>query len=128
MGESSPDEMSLYSKYEKEEAELKGPIENFAQYEEYVQEYREKYDSYCSINKTLESYRNEFMTLGKELEVSRGRDKQRFYDMLGQLKDSYRKCGPRHKRLKKIFIVLHEELKHLKQMIKDFAVSYARDR
>lgn len=26
-------------------------------YEEYVQEYREKYDSYCSINKTLESYR-----------------------------------------------------------------------
>lgn len=26
-------------------------------YEEYVQEYREKYDSYCSINKILESYR-----------------------------------------------------------------------
>ncbi|CAN4086909.1 unnamed protein product [Withania somnifera] len=126
--ESSPDEMSLYSKYEKEEPELKGPIENYAQYEEYVQEYREKYDSYCSINKTLEAYRNEFMKLGKELEVSRGRDTQRFYDMLGQLKDSYRKCGPRHKRLKKIFIVLHEELKHLKQMIKDFAVSYARDR
>lgn len=127
MRESSPDEMSSYSKYEKEELELKGPIENFAQYEEYVQEYREKYDSYCSINKTLESYRNEFMKLGKELEVSRGRDTQKFYDMLGQLKDSYRKCGPRHKRLKKIFIVLHEELKHLKQMIKDFAVSYARD-
>ncbi|PHU24540.1 hypothetical protein BC332_09647 [Capsicum chinense] len=124
--ESSPDEMSLYYKYEKEEAELKGPIENFAQYEEYVQEYREKYDNYCSINKILESYRNDFMKLGKELEVS-GRDTQRFYDMLGQLKDSYRKCGPRHKRLKKIFIVLHEELKHLKQMIKEFAVSYARD-
>ncbi|KAJ8553287.1 hypothetical protein K7X08_023965 [Anisodus acutangulus] len=128
MRESSPDEMSSYSKYEKEEPQLKGPIENFAQYEEYVQEYREKYDSYCSINKLLESYRNEFMKLGKELEVSRGRDTQRFYDMLGQLKDSYRRCGPRHKRLKKILIVLHEELKHLKQMIKDFAVSYARDR
>ncbi|KAJ8535877.1 hypothetical protein K7X08_034278 [Anisodus acutangulus] len=128
MRESSPGEMSSYSKYEKEEPELKGPIEIFAQYEEYVQEYREKYDSYCSINKLLESYRNEFMKLGKELEVSRGRDTQRFYDMLGQLKDSYRKCGPRHKRLKKIFIVLHEELKHLKQMIKNFAVSYARDR
>ncbi|CAN4089067.1 unnamed protein product [Withania somnifera] len=127
MQECSPDEMSLYSNYEKEEPEMKGSIENFAQYEEYVQEYREKYDSYCSINKTLESYRNEFMKLGKELEVSRGRDTRRFYDMLGQLKDSYRKCGPRHKRLKKIFIVLHEELKHLKQMIKDFAVSYARD-
>ncbi|XP_060205857.1 uncharacterized protein LOC132633447 [Lycium barbarum] len=127
MRESSPDEMSSYSKYEKEEPELKGPIENFAQYEEYVQEYREKYDSYCSINKILESYRNEFMKLGKELDNSRGRDTQRFYDMLGQLKDSYRKCGPRHKRLKKMFIVLHEELKHLKQTIKDFAVSYARD-
>lgn len=128
MQECSPDQMSSYSKYEKEEPELKGPIGSFAQYEEYVQEYREKYDSYCSINKILESYRNEFMKLGKELEVSKGRDTQRFYDMLGQLKDSYRKCGPRHKRLKKIFIVLHEELKHLKQMIKDFAVSYARDR
>ncbi|XP_049393533.1 uncharacterized protein LOC125857921 [Solanum stenotomum] len=128
MQECSPDEMSSYSKYEKEEPELKGPIENFAQYEEYVQEYREKYDSYCSINKILESYRNEFIKLGKELDVSKGRDTKRFYDMLGQLKDSYRKCGPRHVRLKKIFIVLHEELKYLKQMIKDFAVSYARDR
>ncbi|KAL3343808.1 hypothetical protein AABB24_027372 [Solanum stoloniferum] len=128
MQECSPDEMSSYSKYEKEEPELKGSIENFAQYEVYVQKYREKYDSYCSINKILESYRNEFIKLGKELDVSKGRDTKRFYDMLGQLNDSYRKCGPRHVRLKKIFIVLHEELKHLKQMIKDFAVSYARDR
>lgn len=31
MQESSPDEMSSYSKYEKEEPELKGPIDNFAQ-------------------------------------------------------------------------------------------------
>ncbi|KAL6958751.1 hypothetical protein U1Q18_043140 [Sarracenia purpurea var. burkii] len=55
--ESSSDENSSYSKYEKEEPELRGPIKDFSQYKEYVQEYREKYDSYCSLNKTLESYR-----------------------------------------------------------------------
>ncbi|KAL2493188.1 Occludin ELL domain-containing protein [Abeliophyllum distichum] len=39
------------------------------------------------------------------------------------MRASFRQCGERHKRLKKIFIVLHEELKQLKQMIKDYAAS-----
>ncbi|GMQ08416.1 hypothetical protein CsSME_00052149 [Camellia sinensis var. sinensis] len=127
--ESSSDENSCsYSKYEKEEPDLKGPIKDFSQYKEYVQEYREKYDSYCSLNKTLESYRNEFDKLGKDLEIAKGKDNmEKYFTILGQLKESYRQCGTRHKRLKKIFIVLHEELKNLKQMIKDYAVSYIRD-
>lgn len=53
------------------------------------------------------------MTLGKELEVSRGRDKQRFYDMLGQLKDSYRKCGPVSFLLSICFVVMDKQLEIL---------------
>ncbi|KAK9282375.1 hypothetical protein L1049_005292 [Liquidambar formosana] len=126
--ESSSDEDSCsYSKYEKDEPELKGPIKDLSQYKEYVQEYRDKYESYCSLSKILETYRDEFHKLGKDLEIARGRDMERYYYILGQLKDSYRQCGTRHKRLKGIFIVLHEELKNLKQRIKDYALSYTKD-
>ncbi|XP_068335509.1 uncharacterized protein [Pyrus communis] len=122
--DSSSDENSCsYSKYEKNEPEFKGPIKDFSQYKEYVQEYRDKYDSYCSLNKTLESYRNEFEKLGTDLDYATG-DTEKYYNIVEQLKDSYRQCGTRHKRLKGIFVVLHEELKQLKQRIKDFAVSY----
>lgn len=125
--ESSSDENSSYSKYEKEEPELKGPIKSFSQYKEYVQEYQEKYECYCSLNRVLESYRNDFQKLGMELDSSKGRDMESYYNILAQLRESYRQCGTRHKRLKKIFVVLHEELKHLKQRIKDFAEEYMRD-
>ncbi|XP_021890222.1 dentin sialophosphoprotein, partial [Carica papaya] len=142
--ESSPDEdSSSYLKYEKDEPELKGPIKDFPQYKEYVQEYHDKYESYFSLNKILESYRNEFQRLGQELEYTKGRDMEKYYKILGQLKESYHQCGERHKKLKKIFLVLHEELKvvqpilpasyyliadssHLKQQIKDYALSYAK--
>ncbi|KAB2611227.1 dentin sialophosphoprotein-like [Pyrus ussuriensis x Pyrus communis] len=125
--DSSSDENSCsYSKYEKNEPELKGPINNLSQYEEYVQEYRDKYDSYCSLNKTLESYRNEFEKLGKDLDyATQGTEK--YYNILGQVKESYRGCEKKHKRLKRIFVVLHEELKRIKQRIKDFAISYMED-
>ncbi|XP_020548147.1 dentin sialophosphoprotein [Sesamum indicum] len=116
-----------YTKYEKEEPELKGPIKDASQYKEYVKEYQEKYESYCSLNKILESYRDEFSKLGKDLEAHKGRDMKRYCDILEQMRSSFRQCGEKHKRLKKIFVVLYEELKHLKQMIKDYAASYKKD-
>ncbi|KAK4267347.1 hypothetical protein QN277_024135 [Acacia crassicarpa] len=126
--ESSSDENSCsYSKYEKDEPELKGPISTLSQYKEYVQEYRDKYDSYLSLNKMLEGYRDEFLKLGEDLENAKGRDMDRYNNIVGQIRESYQRCGERHKRLKKIFIVLHEELQQLKQMIKDFAESYKKD-
>lgn len=72
------DEDASYSKYEKEEPELKGPIKNFSQYKEYVQEYSEKYESYCSLNKILESYRIEFQKLGTDLDSAKVRDMERY--------------------------------------------------
>ncbi|KAL6496977.1 hypothetical protein OROGR_028906 [Orobanche gracilis] len=120
--EFSIDDNSLYGKYEKEEPELKGPVKDASQYKDYVKEYQEKYGSYYSLNKILESYRDEFSKLGKDLEAYKGRDMKRYHDTLKQMRSSFHQCGERHKRQKKIFLVLYEELKHLKQMIKDYAV------
>ncbi|KAI3990739.1 hypothetical protein MKX01_023039 [Papaver californicum] len=126
--ESSSDEVNCpYSKYEKDEPELRGPIKDISQYKDYVREYCEKYESYCTLNENLETYRNDFDKLGRDLALAKGKDRKRYYDILEQLKESYRQCGTRHKRLKKIFILLHEELKHLKQRINDFASPYTRD-
>ncbi|XP_057793097.1 LOW QUALITY PROTEIN: uncharacterized protein LOC131009701 [Salvia miltiorrhiza] len=125
---SSSDETSCsFTKFEKEEPELKGSIRDFSGTKEYVKEYQEKYESYCSLNKILESYRDEFSKLGKDLEAYKGRDMKKYNDILEQMRSSFRQCGEKHKRLKKIFVVLYEELKHLKQMIKDYATSYKKD-
>ncbi|KFK39438.1 hypothetical protein AALP_AA3G244900 [Arabis alpina] len=115
---------SSYLKYEKASPELKGPISDHLQYEAYVQEFLDKYDSYCSVNKILDGYRNDFQKLGQNLEFAKGRDMERYNKILEQLKQSYRKDGERHKRLKKVFIILHEELDQLKQRIKDYASSH----
>lgn len=38
--------------------------------------------------------RNEFQKLGKDLELAKGRgDEERYFDILGQLKESYQQCG-----------------------------------
>nr|GMC77473.1 dentin sialophosphoprotein [Ipomoea batatas] len=67
---SSPDEISCsFSKYEKEDPEFRVPINGFSQYKEYVEEYHEKYEIYCLLKKTLESYRFEFFELGKDLDI-----------------------------------------------------------
>ncbi|KAL8256706.1 hypothetical protein R6Q59_028747 [Mikania micrantha] len=117
----SDDSISSYTKYEKEEPEMKGPIRDISQYNEYVQEYREKYDCYYTLNRILESYRNEFQGFGRDLELTKGRDIDKYNKILKQLMESYHQCGKKHKRLKKIFVVLHYELQHLKEMIRDFA-------
>ncbi|KAJ4952358.1 hypothetical protein NE237_029190 [Protea cynaroides] len=126
--ESSSDEDSCsYFKYDKDEPELKGPIKDISRYVEYVQEYREKYGSYCSLGKILETYRNDFYKLGRDLELAKGRDGEGYSNIVEQMKETYRQCGPRHKRLKKIFVVLHEELAHLKQRIEHFALLYTKE-
>ncbi|XP_076884975.1 uncharacterized protein LOC143534356 isoform X1 [Bidens hawaiensis] len=116
----SDDSIASYTKYEKDEPEMKEPIRDLSQYNEYVQEYHEKYDCYHTLNKILESYRNEFQNFRRDLELAKGRDVERYNKTLEQLMESYRQCGTKHKRLKKIFVVLHHELQHLKETIKDF--------
>ncbi|MCH88329.1 dentin sialophosphoprotein, partial [Trifolium medium] len=93
--ESSSDENSCsYSKFEKEEPELKGPIKTFSQYKEYVQEYRDKYQSYLSLNKILMDYKDEFGKLGVDLEnAERSGNQDRYDDIAAQIRESYRRCG-----------------------------------
>ncbi|CAI9114279.1 OLC1v1014960C1 [Oldenlandia corymbosa var. corymbosa] len=110
--ESSSDENSCpYSKYEKDEPEFKGPIKDHSQYQEYVDEFQEKYPVYASLNKTLEAHREEFVKYENDLMASKGKDMERYYAVERQIRESYRRCGERVKRLKKTFLVLHEELK-----------------
>ncbi|KAL2337987.1 hypothetical protein Fmac_012433 [Flemingia macrophylla] len=119
--ESSSDENSCsYSKYEKDEPELRGPIRTLSQCQEYIQEYREKFDSYCSLYKILVNYREKFQKLGTDLEYAKDSDMDRYYEILEQMRESYRHCAPKHKRLKKIFVVLHREVETLKRRIKEF--------
>lgn len=99
-----------------------GNISFCDRYEEYVQEFCDKYDSYCSINKILGNYRyynqsqdctcnlflyfisgiksliaffyrNEFLRMGNELELARGRDLERYNHAEAQLRDSFRLYG-----------------------------------
>ncbi|MCH95244.1 dentin sialophosphoprotein-like, partial [Trifolium medium] len=71
---------------------------------------------------------DEFGKLGVDLEnAERSGNQDRYDDIAAQIRESYRRCGSRHMRLKKIFLVLHEELLSTKQRIKDFADWY-RDR
>ncbi|KAG2306469.1 hypothetical protein Bca4012_084513 [Brassica carinata] len=121
------EEDSSYLKYEKASPDHKGPIRDHLQYKAYVQEYLDKYDDYSSINKILESYRNDFQKLGEDLKLAKGRDMVRYNKIVEDLNESYRKYGERHKRLKKVFIVLHEELKQLKERMKDYASSHGKD-
>lgn len=37
--------------------------------------------------------RNKFQKLGKDIEVAKGRDMDRYHSLLGHLKDSYHRCG-----------------------------------
>ncbi|OMO70859.1 hypothetical protein CCACVL1_18622 [Corchorus capsularis] len=120
---SSDDDFCPYSKYEKDEPENKGPIKDSSQYEEYMNEFREKYESYNDLDKTLQTYRTDFEKMGKELEYLKERDRERYFKTMDQMLESYRQCGMRHKRLKKIFVVLHFELKNLKQRLLEYARS-----
>ncbi|CAN8270348.1 unnamed protein product [Cochlearia groenlandica] len=118
------EEDSSYLKYEKASPELKGPIGDYSQYKAYMQEYLDKYDSYCSVNIILESHRNDFQKLGQDLEFAKGRGMERYNKTVEVIKETYCIYGERHKRLKKVFVVLHEELKQLKQRMKDYASSH----
>lgn len=37
--------------------------------------------------------RKKFNKLGKDLEIAKGKDRERYYKLLGQLKESYHQCG-----------------------------------
>ncbi|WOL09439.1 hypothetical protein Cni_G18192 [Canna indica] len=124
---SSDEDNSFYSKYDKDEPELKGPIKDLSQYKQYVQEFREKYEVYCDLNKNLEKIRNDFLQVGNDLEIAEERDVKEYYNVVEKLREMYLHCRERNKRMKKVFILLHEELKNLKQRIKSFAEDYTNE-
>ncbi|KAL5218581.1 hypothetical protein ABZP36_019265 [Zizania latifolia] len=109
--ESSSDEDNLFfSKYDKDEPELKGPIKDFSQYKDYVQEYNEKYEVYSYLNSQIEKTQSEFLKIQEDLNVAKERNKDLYYNILERIRDMYHESGTRHKLMKKVFLLLHEEL------------------
>lgn len=116
---------AFYAKYEKDKAELRGPIKNIEQFKEFSREFQEKYACYQLLNSTLESDKEDFQKLGKALQSAKDKgDAQLFATISEQVKKAYSHCALRHKRMKKVFLVLHEELKNLKQRARDFDARY----
>ncbi|KAE9599051.1 putative occludin domain-containing protein [Lupinus albus] len=113
------DENASYLKYEKADAELKGPIMSFSQYQEYVHEFREKHDTYMYLNKACASYEDVFQELVNGLNDAKD-DEDMHNSIFGKLMESYETYGMKHKRQKRIYVVLHRELESIKQRIKEF--------
>lgn len=112
---------AFYAKYEKDKADLRGPIKNIEQFKEFTREFQEKYNCYQMLNTTLESDKEDFHKLGVDLQSAKDKgDAQLFATISEQVKKAYSHCALRHKRMKKVFLVLHEELKNLKQRARDF--------
>ncbi|KAH0453984.1 hypothetical protein IEQ34_018308 [Dendrobium chrysotoxum] len=108
---SSDEENAPYMKYEKDALCLGGPIKDFSMYKDYVRVYQERYSHYYSLNKKLEKNRNDFLKVGDDIELARGRDMGEYYKLVEKLRQMYHQRGERHKEMKKIFILLHDELK-----------------
>ncbi|KAF8718128.1 hypothetical protein HU200_025613 [Digitaria exilis] len=124
---SSDDDNLFFSKYDKDEPELKAPIKDFSQYKDYVQEYNEKYGVYTYLNSQIEKTKSEFLKVQEDLNVAKERDKEQYYNIVGRLRDMYRESGARHKLMKKVFVLLHEELQTMKQRITDFTEAYSNE-
>ncbi|TKV97780.1 hypothetical protein SEVIR_9G517900v4 [Setaria viridis] len=124
---SSDDDNLFFSKYDKDEPELKAPIKDFSQYKDYVQEYNEKYEAYSYLNSQIEKTKSEFLKVQEDLNVAKERDKEQYYNTVERLRDMYRESGARHKLMKKVFVLLHEELRIMKQRIRDFTEAYSNE-
>ncbi|TVU48146.1 hypothetical protein EJB05_07772, partial [Eragrostis curvula] len=120
--DSSSDEDDLFfSKYDKDEPELKGPIKDRTQYEDYVQEYNEKFEVYSYLIGQLNKTVSEFKKVEDELNDAKERDKEQYYNIVEKVRHMYRELGGRHKLMKKVFVLLHEECQAIKQRINDFS-------
>ncbi|ONL94403.1 dentin sialophosphoprotein-related [Zea mays] len=119
---SSDDDNLFFSKYDKDAPELKGPIKDFSQ--DYVQEYNEKYGVYSYLSSQIDKTKSDFLRVQDDLNVAKERDKEQYYNTVERLRDMYHESGARHKLMKKVFLLLHEELQIIKQRIKDFSEAY----
>ncbi|XBI69436.1 hypothetical protein VPH35_064140 [Triticum aestivum] len=124
---SSEEDNLFFKKYDKAKPELKGPIKDFSQYEDYLQEYNEKYKVYSYLNSQIEKTQSEFLKVQEDFNVAKERDKDKYYNIVDRLRDMYHESGTRHKLMKKVFVLLHEELQSIKQRMKDFAKDYSKD-
>ncbi|KAJ4820377.1 dentin sialophosphoprotein-like protein [Rhynchospora pubera] len=122
-GPSSCDD-SLYLRYNKDQPDLKGPISDILQFEEYIKEYQEKYPVYISLNKEFEEYRERYIKMGEEMDAAKGKGTGQYASIVEKMREMFRRDKDRHCLLKKIFLILHEELGTIKEKLRDFYEGY----
>jgi len=79
------------------------------------------------LNSQIEKTKSEFLKVQEDLNVAKERDKEQYYNIVERLRDMYRESGARHKLMKKVFVLLHEELQTIKQRIRDFTEAYSNE-
>ncbi|AQL09171.1 dentin sialophosphoprotein-related [Zea mays] len=99
----------------------------FSRYKDYVQEYNEKYGVYSYLNSQIDKTMSEFLKIQDDLNVGKERGKEQYYNTLERLRDMYHESGTRHKLMKKVFVLLHEELQIIKERINDFTDAYSNE-
>jgi len=79
------------------------------------------------LNSQIEKTKSEFLKVQEDLNVAKERDKEQYYNIVERLRDMYCESGAKHKLMKKVFVLLHEELQTIKQRIRDFTVAYSNE-
>ncbi|XP_024517362.1 titin isoform X3 [Selaginella moellendorffii] len=112
----------FFAPYEKAVSEVRGPIRSHEQYMEYCREYREKYPVYIRLNSCLEGDRGSFERLQRDIDIAKSaNDKTRLAAIYQKVKQDYMHCRKRFKRMSKTFLLLHDELRTLKDRCKEYA-------
>eukprot|EP00854_Cymbomonas_tetramitiformis_P009001 gene9001-10668_t len=110
------EEEEFFHPYERESVtshvRLKGPIRDKKQYDEYSEEYQEKYPVYLRLYKELDDTRGTFVQL---LERHRQAESRHEEDEAGkQIKTLNGKIRKRYERMNVVFLHLHEQLTNIK--------------
>ncbi|CAM6097587.1 unnamed protein product [Calypogeia fissa] len=117
----------FFALYEKRAPELKGPILQYDQYLEYCKEYNEKYPVYARLNTVLESDREDFENFSRDITLAKAaEDKNKLELIYGKVRKDFIQCSKRFKRMQKTFLILHDELKVIKQRCKEYADKLAQ--
>ncbi|KAK3248609.1 hypothetical protein CYMTET_41930 [Cymbomonas tetramitiformis] len=116
------EEEEFFHPYERESVtshvRLKGPIRDKKQYDEYSEEYQEKYPVYLRLYKELDDTRGTFVQL---LERHRQAESRHEEDEAGkQIKTLNGKIRKRYERMNVVFLHLHEQLTNIKLQVKIF--------
>ncbi|KAM0925118.1 hypothetical protein ACQ4PT_004403 [Festuca glaucescens] len=64
-----------------------------SRYQDYVQEYNEKYEVYSYLNSQLKKTQSEFLKIQEDFDAAKERDKDQYYNIVERIRDMYDDSG-----------------------------------